>query len=45
MPVMSLPDSVRWYDLHAATATERHDALQTEVLLDWAADLLPEGRP
>ena len=34
MLVMSLPDFVRWYDLHAATATERHEALQTEVLLD-----------
>ena len=45
MPVMALPDSVRWYDLHAANATEQHEVLQTDALLAWAADLLPEGRP
>ena len=45
MPVMALPDSVQWYDLHAANATEQHEVLQTDALLAWAADLLPEGRP
>ncbi len=45
MPPMASSDPIRWYDHHAATVAERHEALRPDMVLAWAADLLPKGRP